>query len=150
MTCAPREHMPTLKASQEQFDELCFYTLAQPDARFIHQHVVDAFSAQHAGQNAKPITVAFALIGLYLHVERGFSGRQVQLAHMKLANSRKHWPRFALPPMTGEMTVADVLAVPAGPERDQAIDRWCVSVWLAWSTSHKQVEDLVHAALWRK
>jgi small-conductance mechanosensitive channel len=142
--------MPRLKADQEQFDELCFYTLAQPDARFIHQHVVDAFAAQHADQITKPITVAFALIGLYLHVERGFSGRQVQLAHMQLANSRKQWPRFALPPTTGEMTVADVLAVPPGLERDQAIDRWSACVWLAWSASHKQVESLVRAALWRK
>src|SRR5512141_1801944 len=98
------------KAEQEQFEELCFYTLAQRDARFIHQHVVDAFAAQHADQHTKPITVAFALAGLYLHLEKRYSGRQVQLAHMQMANKRKQWPRFALPGTTGEVTVADVLA----------------------------------------
>ena len=51
------------------YDELASYTLAHGDPAFIHQHVVDAFAAQHATDDSKPIGVAFALIGLYLHVE---------------------------------------------------------------------------------
>jgi len=65
----------------EAYDALCAYTLTRGDAAFIHQHVVDAFAAQSADEATKPITLTFALVGLYLHVERQFTGREVQRAH---------------------------------------------------------------------
>jgi hypothetical protein len=65
-------------------NELQGYTLMLRDEAFIHQNVVDAWMAQHANETTKPIGLTFALIGLYLHIERGFSGRQVQRAHMTL------------------------------------------------------------------
>ena len=73
----------------EAYDELRAYTLAHGASSFIHQHVVDAFAAQHANASTKPITLTFALVGLYLHVEKGYSGRQVRLTHMKLARSKR-------------------------------------------------------------
>jgi hypothetical protein len=63
---------------QQDYAELCGYTLTHGDPAFIHQHVVDAFAAQQADGASKPIGVIFALVGLYLHVERQFSGRHVQ------------------------------------------------------------------------
>jgi hypothetical protein len=57
------------------YDQLSLYTLSHADPSFIHQHVVDAFAAQHADDRTKPITLTFALVGLYLHAERGFSGK---------------------------------------------------------------------------
>ena len=130
---------------QDKFHELCFYTLAHGDPAFIHQHVVDAFGAQQAEPTAKPIEVAFALIGLYLHLEQGYSGRQVQSAHMRLVKRRKQWPAFRLPERRGEVTVTDVLAAAPGRERDEAIEGWCASVWEAWSKSgvRDQVRELL-------
>jgi hypothetical protein len=64
------------------YHELSCYTLAHPDPSFIHQHIVDAYTAQHARETTKPIALVFALIGLYLHVEKNFTGRQVQRFHM--------------------------------------------------------------------
>ena len=142
--------MDLSNTEREHFDELCFYTLAHNDRRFIHQHVVDAFTAQHAEPQTKSIAVAFALIGLYLHIEKGYSGRQVQLAHMQLAKRRRQWPQFLLPIAKAKVSVTDVLAAPAGPERDQAIDHWCRSVWRSWKASHAQVEKLVDETLWPK
>jgi hypothetical protein len=136
---------PISEAEQAAHDELSAYTLMHRSAAFIHQHVVDAFAAQHASTDSKPIGVAFALIGLYLHLERGYTGRQVQLAHMRLARKRKHWPRFEPPAQRGQVTVAEVLQAPPGPERDQAIENWCASVWDAWDgASHEQVATLLH------
>src|SRR6186997_35548 len=94
-------------ADRAAYDELASYTLAHGDSAFIHQHVVDAFAAQHATEDSKPIGVAFALIGLYLHVERGRSGREVQQAHMRLGRQRREWPVFDLPATRGEVTIAD-------------------------------------------
>src|SRR5260221_5857950 len=102
------------------YEEVYVYTIGRP--RFILQHVVDASAVQTAGDVSKPIGVVFGLVGLYLHVERQFSGHQVQKAHMKLGRQKREWPSVYLPEDRGSMTVADVLAAPAGPERDMAID----------------------------
>jgi hypothetical protein len=83
---------------QQAYEALQYYTLSLADARFLHQHVVDAWSAQNATIDGKSIALTFALIGLYLHVERG---------------KRKHqWPRFSLPGVRGGFTAADVMAQP--------------------------------------
>jgi len=132
-----------MHSEQDTFAELCCYTLARGDASFIHQHVVDAFAAQRADEQTKPIALTFALVGLYLHVEKQFSGKQVQRAHMTLAQHKRPWPVFALPRDRGAMTAAEVLAAPAGSERDKAIDVWCTSVWQAFRESHQLVADLL-------
>ena len=130
-------------AEQETYNELCFYTLAHGDPSFIHQHVVDAFTAQNANEHTKPIGLTFALVGLYLHVEKKFSGKQVQRTHMQLAAHKGPWPPFDLPRDRGEIRVADVMAAPAGPERDRAIDGWCASVWEAFQESRATVDQLL-------
>lgn len=125
------------------YDQLCAYTLGRGDAEFIHQHVVDAQAAQCATAASKPIGVAFALIGLYLHLERGATGKQVQQAHMRLARRRQAWPTFPLPEQRGAMTAADVMALPEEPARDAAIHAWCAGVWDAYRDSHAAVAELV-------
>ncbi|HWP45859.1 MAG TPA: DUF5946 family protein [Candidatus Limnocylindrales bacterium] len=127
----------------EAYHELQCYTLAHGDPAFIHQHVVDAWTAQQANEQTKPIALTFALVGLYLHIEKGFSGRQVQRVHMALARSKRNWPSFALPRERGSITVRQVMATPAGPGRDKAIEAWCVSVWDAFRGSHEEVVDLL-------
>jgi hypothetical protein len=131
---------------ESAYEELCCYTLTHGDPAFIHQHVVDAFAAQRGGDPAKPIQLAFALIGLYLHLEKGFSGRAVQRVHVLLARHKRAWPAFELPPDRGAMTAKDVLRAPPGIERDRAIHRWCASVWGAYRECHSQVAALLHQA----
>lgn len=128
---------------QQAYEELQCYTLGHGGPGFIHQHVVDAWAAQHADEQTKPIGLTFALVGLYLHVERGFSGRQVQRVHMKLGQRRRTWPSFPLPRERGSVTASQVMAAPAGPERDISIDSWCASVWGAFSDSHRAVAELL-------
>jgi len=136
------------KSEQEMFFELSCYTQTHPDPSFIHQLAVDAFAAQHADKNTKPITLAFALIGLYLYVENDFSGKEVQMAHIKLAKHRRQWPSFEFPEYRGDIRVHDVLATPEGPKRDKMIHNWCMSVWGAYSKSHEKVADLVQTELY--
>jgi hypothetical protein len=131
----------------ELFHELSFYTLAHTDPAFIHQNSVDAYTAQHADETTKPIAVAFALIGLYLHLERGFSGKQVQRAHMKMARQRKQWPRLPLPAKQAAMGVADVVRAAPGPPRDAMIDAWCESVWGVWQESREPIARLAKTEL---
>jgi Family of unknown function (DUF5946) len=127
---------------EDLYHELSCYTLAHPDPSFIHQHIVDAYAAQHATERTKPIALVFALIGLYLHVEKNFTGRQVQMFHMKLAKIRRLWVRPQLAKERGAITVRHVLAAAEGPSRDALIHSWCASVWGAWSESHHYIANL--------
>jgi hypothetical protein len=132
--------MDTMRAA---YDEVYVYTMGRPG--FILQHVVDTFAVQTADEATKPIAVVFGLVGLYLHVEKQFSGRQVQEVHRKLGRAKREWPRIHLPEARGSMTVADVLAAPAGPERDNAIDDWCRSVWTAFAVNRETIVALLRA-----
>ena len=62
-----------MNALRDAYDEVYVYTMARPG--FILQHVVDAFAVQTANQYTKPVAIVFGLVGLYLHVEKQFSGR---------------------------------------------------------------------------
>ena len=132
---------------REEYDELRIYTLTHPDPAFIHQYVVDAYGAQRAVDDARPIRLAFALVGLYLYVEKKYSGRNVQRVHTLLARRRKQWPTFHLPTSRGDITVHDVMNAAPGPQRDEMIQKWCASVWEAYRASHDDVVRFVRAEL---
>ena len=129
--------------SEEKFHELSYYTLAQPREYFIHQHSVDAYAAQTADENTKSIKIVFALVGLYLYIEKGFSGREVQLFHMKMAKRKVEWPIISLPKSRGDITVKDVLAETSDAGKDQKIRQWCETVWEAFAENRKKIVNLV-------
>ena len=125
----------------DAYHALYVYTMGRP--RFILQHVVDANMAQRCDANSKPIGVVFALAGLYLHLEKGFSGAEVQQAHIAMGKRKREWPAIPLPTERGRLTPADVMAAPAGAERDAAIDRWCESVWAEFQDSRDVIVRLL-------
>ena len=132
-----------MNTDQETRNNLFYYTLAHGDPAFIHQHAVDAIAAQSATSHDSVIKIIFALVGLYLHVEKHYTGREVQRVHMKLGRSKRSWPVCILPSDRGSITVDDVMAASAGAERDEMIDRWCASVWEAFSENRQTVIDLL-------
>jgi Family of unknown function (DUF5946) len=79
----------------------------------------------------------------YLYVEKQFTGRQVQLAHMQLAREKQPWPVFVLPTRRGEITVRDVLVSLPDPARDEMIHGWCISVWNAFSEDRSIVSEFL-------
>jgi hypothetical protein len=127
----------------DAYNELCLYSLVHTNPAFIHQHVVDAFAAQNATLDDKPIRLAFALVGLYLHVEQGFTGREVQLAHMKLGRAKQPWPTFRIPIDRGAINAATVLDAPT-EQRDAMIHKWCCSVWQAFADQRSSVRQLLN------
>ncbi len=128
---------------EHAYHELCAYTLSHGDPAFLHQHAVDAWTAQTATPGGKPIGLTMALVGLYLHVERGFSGREVQRTHMRLARRKQTWPVWQLPDERGALTALDVIASPPGLERDRAIHAWAAAVWQPYATNRAAVAELL-------
>ena len=129
----------------DAYDHLCAWTLSLGDADFVHQHVVDAHMLQTANERTKSVGVAFALVGLLLFLERGFTGREVQRAHMKLGRAGGPWPTFRLPSERGGVGPADVLKAPPGPERIDAVRAWCAAAWEPWSDQRSDVLRLLQA-----
>jgi len=118
------------------FGELSAYTLAHGHPSFIHQHAVDTWQLQHALVSKSNIGIAFSLIGLYLALEKGYSGRQVQLAHMELGKTKRYWGDFEVPSTRVALTVRDVLNVPPGADRDAKLMEWARAVWDNWPHAH--------------
>lgn len=125
------------------YHELSAYTLLHGDPAFIHQHVVDAWAAQSAAPGDKPVRLTMALVGLFLHVERGFTGREAQTAHMQIAKRRQTWPAWLVPDDRGPIRATDVMAAAAGPERDRAVHAWATSVWQAFACNREAVIALL-------
>ncbi len=139
---------PLDSSDQDLFHALTLYTLELRDPEFVHQHVVDAYAVQHAGPDSKAIAVVFGLMGLYLHLERNFTGKQVQLAHMQMARRRKDWTAPTLPKeQRARYRVADVVAALPGPERNAMIDRWCEAVWQDWQHARGEIALLARDLL---
>ena len=131
----------------DTFYELTYWTLERRDVRFIHQHAVDAYEAQHAGGKTKPMTVAFGLIGLFLALEKGYTGRQVQRAHMVIARRQRDWPNLEPPSLRAVMTVHNVVEGATDAEREELLMQWAASVWGIWEERHPWVREITEKTL---
>jgi hypothetical protein len=125
-----------------------FHTLAgihfdEADASFKHQIAIDCYGAQHIGGPSKPVTAVYALVGLCLHVERGFSGRQIQAAHMLLARTRSNWPTLSAPATHYRVTVDMVVAAGCASSRAQQLEAWAVCTWEAWRNEQQWVRNII-------
>jgi hypothetical protein len=73
--------------------------------RDFHQLTVDAYAAQHAPRESgdvPPLSVAYALVGLYLALDRGVSGIEVRAAHQRMGRPSPSWPRLPAPGRTAD------------------------------------------------
>lgn len=130
------------------YGEVAAFNHAHPARLAIwHQTCVDAYGAQHVSAGTKPIAVAFALNGLYLVFERGFTGLQTRDAHGYLANTVPSWPRFTPPGNAGKVTVFDVAMASSVDEHIDLVQTWGRSVWAAWSHVHNEIATMTDAQL---
>ncbi len=115
-----------------------------------HQLAVDAYGAQHAGAPSPPIATAFGLIGLYLALERGWSGTAVRGAHQYLAQRHSTWPRFRGRADGSVLTVAEVAGAIAPDDHANRVQAWARSVWDSWAPEHPHVGSWADAVLSRE
>lgn len=119
-------------ACESQYHELSAWLWSKDAESFPKQYAVDAYGAQHVGPATKDIRVAFSLIGLYLAVEKGYTGKMVQEAHQKLAQKKIVWPHFGAPATPYTVTVVDVLKRTSPQDRLLALNAWSADVWRNW------------------
>jgi Family of unknown function (DUF5946) len=123
--------------------------------RDYHQLAVDAYSAQHASREVDGdvplISVAYALVGLHLALDRRMSGLEVRAAHQRMGKPDASWPRLPAPARTGSVTVFDVAAagamVGSAAGHAKAVRTWAEAVWQAWATQQGAVAALTDRLL---
>ncbi len=129
--------------AEDAYHELCAYSLSLRDQPFIHQLVVDCYCLQNATASTKPMSLIFALMTLYVHLENGFTGKQAQRLHMQLAQQKQDWPKLSLPDERGVIDARDILECPPGDARAEAIDSWCQEIWAAYADSRATIIGLL-------
>lgn len=118
------------------------HTLLARSGYFVHQVAVDAYQAQHCPRGAQR-TLVFSLAGLYLVMEKGRTGRQVQQVHAELARTRHPLPLVEPVDASGAGTVAEALARIPRDGLLTAVQGWAGQVWNAYATSHAEIERWV-------
>lgn len=143
-----------LKCSKEckaLFDIINAGTLSNYDPEFIHQYVVDIYNVQHYNPLYKNISLVFGLTGLYLYNEMQFTGRQIQNAHSKMADTYKNsayrtWAPSIARPIKYEITVKYVIDA-SEKDRIPAIRIWSVRTWEGWKPFHHEIQGMVKELL---
>jgi hypothetical protein len=109
---------------------------------FVHQVALDAYQAQHCPRGARR-TLVFSLAGLYLVVEKGRTGRQVQQVHQALAGMGHALPAVEPVDARGAGTAADVLTQIPCDGLVAAVNDWASQVWQAYAADHSTIERWV-------
>ena len=118
-----------------------------PQLGGLHQLSVDAYGAQHTGPQVPAMRTAFALIGLHLALDAGWSGNAVRAAHQYLAAQPRDWPHFATPQTRAALTIAHVARSQTPEEHATRVRAWAASVWDSWSTAHEAVREWANQTL---
>ena len=114
-----------------------------PAVSRLHQLTVDTYAAQHSGGSVPLITTAFALIGLYLAVEKNVPGLEVGAAHKRFADRRRSWPRFIAPTTARwPMTILDIALAESAHAHQTAVEAWAAAVWRGWRDHHAAIAAL--------
>jgi hypothetical protein len=116
------------------------HTLVASGGDFIHQVALDAYLAQHCPFGAHR-TLVFSLAGLYLIVEEGRTGRQVQQVHQALAATAHPLPALEPVDAHGAGTVADVLAQIPRDGLVPSVNGWAARMWQAYAARRPEIEQ---------
>ena len=137
---APAEHRASAACSAA-YGQVLARSYTDPACRRVHQMVVDAYAAQHAGGTTRRQvqTVALCLMTLCLFVEDDVDITEGPALHKAMVAHRPDFTWLAPPPRPGLLTVADVLTAESPTEHCRVVREWGAQVWQAWSPHHATV-----------
>jgi len=135
------------------YAEVSGFEFQHPVMLRYHQLSVDAYGAQHAGRPTTPIRLGYALAGLWLALEHGFSGDEVRVIHHSMGHAEEWWPAFEPPAGRARITVHDVaeqgVRIGSSTGHATATRAWAEDVWGTWTEQRPQVGAEVEALLRR-
>lgn len=130
------------------FGEMLAREFGDPAYLTVHQISVDTYASQHPGapQPRSNRSVALHLMTLCLFLEQGVDpGEGPRLHKRMVSRSAGRW--LEPPPLSGRMTVADVLEAGDAREHARLVRAWGRDVWEAWAPHHGVVREWVRPSL---
>ena len=64
-----------------------------------------------------------------------------------MAKNKIAWPSINLPEYRGNISVANVIEEAPGPQRDDMIHKWCISVWDAYKDNSEVIAALLQTGI---
>lgn len=130
------------------FGELLAREFNDPAYFGVHQLSVDTYAAQHPGapERRSIQSVGLHLITLHLFLERGADPRDGPSLHRRMTG-RVTFSWLEPPPLSGVMTVADVLEARDAREHNRLVRDWAKEVWRAWTPHHPIVREWAKQSL---
>ena len=124
------------------YGELLARSYSDPGLRQVHQLVVDAYAAQHAGGTSRRQvqTVALCLMTLCLVIENDVDPGEGPRLHKQMVRNRPPFRWLQPPAPRHALTVADVLAAPDADEHARLVRQWGRQVWQAWAPHHAAIQ----------
>lgn len=146
----PAGHV-TSPACYQLYGELLARDYSDSDYRRVHQMIVDAYAAQHAGGTGRREvqTVGLCLMTLCLFCEDGVDPAQGPALHRRMVARRPDFTWLEPPDQHHLMTVADVLTARTAVEHENLARRWACQVWRAWVKHHDTIREWNTHALTR-
>ena len=137
---APEEHVASA-ACWAVYGQVLSRSYLDPGYRAVHQVVVDAYAAQHAGGTSRREvqTVALCLMTLCLFVEDGVDPAEGPALHKRMVAHRPELAWLQPPTQPGPTTVADVLTAQDAVEHRRLVREWGHQVWRAWAPHHATI-----------
>ena len=107
----------------------------------VHQIVVDAYAAQHAGGTSRREVqaVALCLMTLCLFIEHDVDPVQGPALHKRMVARRPDFTWLTPPAQHSLMTVADVLTAQDADQHCRLVGKWGNQVWRAWAPHHATI-----------
>ena len=112
--------------------------------RSVHRLTVDAYAAQHPGQQERRTiqSVWVHLVGLHLVLERGMANDFATHTIGALTKRADTLVWLEPPGTLGPITVKNIVDAHDSAPHEEAIRRWARSVWDAWKPHHTAIQTI--------
>jgi hypothetical protein len=137
---APEERSVSA-ACWAMYGQVLARSYTDPRYRVVHQMVVDAYTAQHAGGTSRRRVqeVALCLMTLCRVIENGVDPAQGPALHKRMVAHRPDFTWLEPPREQAPMTVADILTAHDAEVYCQRVREWGHQVWQVWASHHATI-----------
>ncbi len=112
----------------------------------VHRLTVDAYPAQHPGEESKQTIQSFAvhLIGLQLMLDLNYDAHLTTKTISKATQKSPDYHWLDPPSSLGGMTILDVYEAENLKDHTDRVHIWAHAVWRAWQPHHGQIRAWVN------
>jgi hypothetical protein len=125
------------------FEEILAGASGDPQYQPVHQLIIDAYAAQHAGGKHPDRSVIVHLAGLYAAFELKMPFAQIPPLLKRLATAAAAWPHLVPPEFPAPLTVLELATADGAAEGVPMAGTWAQAVWNSWAEQHETVARFV-------